>query len=72
MRARTETTAHLDAEIASVDIIPQEEITRGLRISTDLEEFHQIILRGRGYYQHAKTGILDTETHVLPMNIATH
>ena len=47
MRARTETTAHLDAEIASVDIIPQEEITRGLRVSTDLEEFHQVILGRR-------------------------
>jgi hypothetical protein len=35
-------TTDLDAEIASVHIITQEQVTSFRRISTDLEKFHEI------------------------------
>ena len=44
MRARTETTAHLDAEIDSVDIIPQEEIVVTSKVAPDVENLHEIVL----------------------------
>ena len=35
---------YLDAEIASVNIVSQEEISRGSGIATDFKEFHQVVL----------------------------
>jgi hypothetical protein len=36
--------AHLDTKVASVNVISQEEIPCGGRVTTDLEEFHQVVL----------------------------
>ena len=35
---------HLDAEVASVNVVPQEEIPRSSGIATDFKEFHQVVL----------------------------
>lgn len=36
--------AYLDAKVASVNVISQEEIPCGGRVAADLEEFHQVVL----------------------------
>ena len=33
----------LDAEVASVDVVPQEQIASGRRWTSDLEQLHQVI-----------------------------
>lgn len=35
---------YLNTEITSVNVISQEEISCGSRITADLEEFHQVVL----------------------------
>jgi len=35
---------HLNAEVASVNVVSQEEIPRGSGVAADFEEFHQVVL----------------------------
>jgi hypothetical protein len=38
------TGLYLNTEVASVNIVSQEEIPRGSGVAADLEEFHQVVL----------------------------
>lgn len=38
--------AHLDREVAAVDVVAEEEVARICRVAADLEQLHQVELRG--------------------------
>lgn len=50
------TGVYLDAEVSSVNIISQEEISCCGRVTADLEEFHQIILAMDQFRMDSRVG----------------
>lgn len=44
MQEGTDPNTHLDAKVAPINVVPQEQVARSLWIPADLEEFHQIVL----------------------------
>ena len=61
---------HLDAEVASVDIVSEEEVSSIGGFATDLEEFHEIILRyGKLASKEVERGL---DTHILAVDVTTY
>lgn len=46
--ADEEKSAHLDREVAAVDVVAKEQVAGICRVAADLEELHQVELRARG------------------------
>ena len=64
---------HLDAEIASVDVVSEEEVACVGGFAADLEEFHEIILRhGTSAGQESKEGQRGMDAHILAMNVTAY
>ena len=55
MQEGTDSNTHLNAEVAPVNVVPQEQVARSLWIPADLEEFHQIVLERQ---EHVRIRIL--------------
>jgi len=48
--------AHLNTEVASVNVVSQEEIPRGSGVAADFEEFHQVVLAVDKFRKCARGG----------------
>ena len=58
-------STHFDAEVASVGVVSEEEVAGNGGMTTDLEQFHEIILR---YGKLAATESTDS-IHVLIVDV---
>ena len=64
---------YLDTEVASVNVISQEEVSCGCRVPTDLKEFHQVVLAVDKFRNGSPGESTESEgTHVLTMDVAAN
>ena len=62
--------AHFDAEVASVGVVSEEEVTGNGRMTTELEQSHDIILKYRKLaFMESTNGERCQSTHVLTVDV---
>lgn len=62
--------AHLDRKVASVDVVAQEKIPRFGRISSNFEQFHQIVILSVNITAHGNRCIHFKQIRLLPQHLA--